>query len=600
MPVPDEKEGWKQFRRLSLDSKKVSKRVKKAETATVRHARKFIVGRLDNIRSVRRHIIVWLSLVGVAIAAVSLQLTWFQESYRTTAAASGGTYAEASLGPIDTLNPLYAASSAETATSRLLFSSLYSYDTTGHLQGDLAENMQVDATGMIYTIKIRDNVKWHDGAQLTAKDIAFTVNLIKDPEVRSPLRINWRDVEVKAVDDTTVQFQLPAIYAAFPHALTFAVLPEHLLGQTAPGAIRENSFSRSPVGSGPFSMRLLQNADAASGQKVVNMTAFEQYYGGMPKLGRFEVHAYDTQSDIIKALRSGEVSAATDVFGVDETQVDTHNYNVIIRPINSGTYALLNNDSPILKEKAVRQALQLATDTKAIRKRFDNKVPALDSPFIDDQLTGTDVPHAPAPDLARAKALLDQAGWKMDGDVRKKGEAALELNIATTKNTQYEKALEVLAGQWRKLGVDISTNITDTSNPSTNFIQTVLQPRNYDVLLYELFIGADPDVYAYWHSSQIGMSGYNFSNYSNSTADDALASARSRLEPDLRNIKYKAFAKQWLDDVPAIGLYQSVAEYVVNKHASAFDPSAALVSSQDRFADVLYWSVETESVYKTP
>lgn len=597
--MADEKEGWRQFRRLSFDSKKMSRRVKKAETATVRHARKFIVGRLDNIRSVRRHIIVWLLLVGTTIAAVGAQFVWFQQSYRTTAAAVGGTYAEASLGPIDTLNPLYAASSAETAASRLLFSSLYTYDTTGHLNSDLAESLRVDATGTVYTIKIRSDAKWHDGAALTAKDVAFTVNLIKDPETRSPLRINWQDVEVKMLDDTTVQFQLPAVYAAFPHALTFAVLPEHILGQVAPGAVRENTFSRSPTGSGPFSFRLLQNADT-SGHRVVHMTANEDYYGGAPKLGRFEVHAYNTQDDIVKALRSGEVSAAADMLGVDSTRIDKHNYTSVVRPIKSGVYALLNNTSPILKDKLVRQALQLATDTKAIREKVGSDVPALELPFVEGQLSGADVPHAPATNITKAKALLDQAGWKQSGDIRKKGNAKLQLTIATTKSSQYEKTLEALAGQWRKLGIDIVPNVTDTTNPSTNFIQGVLQPRSYDVLLYELFIGADPDVYAYWHSSQIGERGYNFSNYANSTADAALSSARARLEPDLRNIKYKVFAKQWLEDAPAIGLYQSVAAYAVNKHVQSFNPKNVFVSSQDRFADVLYWSVETEPVYKTP
>jgi peptide/nickel transport system substrate-binding protein len=119
-------------------------------------------------------------------------------------------------------------------------------------------------------------------------------------------------------------------------------------------------------------------------------------------------------------------------------------------------------------------------------------------------------------------------------------------------------------------------------------------------LLYELFIGADPDVYAYWHSSQVGMSGYNFSNYINKTADAALASSRSRLEPELRNAKYKAFARQWLDDAPAIGLYQPVTEYIFNKHVRSIDPKTTLVSSQDRYANILYWSVGQESVYKTP
>lgn len=598
--MADENGGWKQFHKLNFDSKKLSKRVKKAEGATMRHAHKFIVGRLDNIRSVRRTIVMWLLLVGVSIAAVGLQFIWFQQSYQTLAAADGGTYAEASLGPVETLDPLFASSSAETAASQLLFSSLFSYDTTGHLRGDLAESMKVGAGGAVYTVTLRDNVLWHDGTHLTAKDVAFTVNLIKDPETRSPLRINWQDVDVKAINDRTIQFQLPATYAAFPHALTFSVLPEHILGSVASGAIRENSFSRAPVGSGPFSFRLLQSADTEGNHKVVHMTAFDQYYKGKPRLGRFEVHSYKDQEAIVRALRAGEVNAATDVTGVDISQINTHSYDITTQPVNSGIYALLNNDGPILKDKLVRQALQVATDTKAIRKELKGNVPALDLPFIAGQLTGSGVPKVPVDDIKKARVLLDQAGWKVENGVRKKAGQPFTLTITTTKNSQYERALEALAGQWRQLGIGINTNVIDTNDPSTNFIQDTLQGRGYDVLLYELFIGADPDVYAYWHSSQIGTSGYNFSNYVNKTADAALASARSRLEPDLRNAKYVAFASQWLEDVPAIGLYQSVSEYVTNKHVSAIDPEAKLVSPQDRFSNILYWSVNQESVYKTP
>ncbi len=598
--MADEKRGWRQFQKLTFDSKRFSKRVKKAEGATTRHARKFIVTRLDNIRSVRRHIIGWLLLVGVMIVAVGVQFVWFQNSYQTMAAARGGTYAEASLGPIDTLNPLYAASSAEIAASRLLFSSLYSYDDTGHAHGDLAESMAVDPTNTVYTVRIRPNVVWHDGARLTAKDVAFTINLIKNPETRSPLRINWQDIKVQALDDTTVQFHLPAVYAAFPNALTFPVLPEHILGKVAPGAIRENVFSRAPVGSGPFSFNLLQAADAKSGHEVIRMTAFDKYYGGEPMLSRMEIHAYDKQESIVRALRTGEVSAAADLVGVDSSLVDAHNYRIITQPMNSGVYALFNTESPLLQDKTIRQALRLATDTGEIRKSLPMKVGALDLPFITGQVTGTDVPRPPAPNAGAAAKLLDAAGWKLKDGVREKAGQKLALTVATTRNTQYEKALEVLAGQWRKLGVTVNTNVVDTTDPGVNFVREVLQQRNYDVLLYELFIGADPDVYAYWHSSQIGMNGYNFSNYANANADAALASARARVEPELRNAKYKAFARQWLNDVPAIGLYQASIEYVVNKHVHSVNPSAKLVSAYDRFSNVVDWSVSQKSVYKTP
>ncbi|MEO7905082.1 MAG: peptide ABC transporter substrate-binding protein, partial [Candidatus Saccharimonadales bacterium] len=497
-------------------------------------------------------------------------------------------------------NPLYAASDAEVAASRLLFSSLYAYDDTGHLNGDLAQSMTIDPTGMIYTVTLRSDALWHDGARLTASDVAYTVNLIKDPSTRSPLRSNWQDVAVRVVDKTKIEFKLPAIYASFPHALTFAVLPEHLLGALTPSGIRESGFSRSPVGSGPFSFSLLQNLSARPGYNIVHMVANATYYRGAPLLNRFEIHSFPTQSAIVDALRTGQVNAAADLTGVDLGRVDTHNYRVVSRPINSGVYALFNVSTPILKDKAVRKALQLATDTSAIRDKTDMAVRPLDLPFVSGQLAGPDIPRAPANSDKKAAALLDEAGWRFVGDVRQKDGLPLKLSVVTTKNTLYEKTLETLAGQWRKIGVELETRVVDTTDPNSNFVRNTLQTRDYDVLLYELSIGGDPDVYAYWHSSQTGINGYNFSNYSDKSADAALASARSRLEPDLRNVKYIAFAQQWLDDVPAIGLYQPVAPYVVNNKMRSLGQSDTLISQFDRYANVIYWSVGKQSVYKTP
>jgi peptide/nickel transport system substrate-binding protein len=460
--------------------------------------------------------------------------------------------------------------------------------------------MTIDESGTVYTVTLRPQVRWHDGTNLTANDVAFTVNLIKNPEARSPIRVNWTDVSVQVIDAKTVQFKLPVVYAAFPHALTFSVLPQHILGDVAPGTIRENTFSQAPVGSGPFDFNLLQTIDAANQEKLISMTAFPDYYRGESRIKNFELHAYADQEQIMRALRTGEVTAAADLTVNNAEQVDKHNYEVHSQPVDNGVYAMFNMSMPTLKDKAVRQALQLATDTGAIRRSFSVMPPALDTPFIGGQLTGDDVPRAPKPDAAKAAALLDQAGWKLEGVSRKKDGQLLQLSIVTTKNSQYEKALETLAGQWRQLGVTVNTNIINTADPGVNFVTDILQRRTYDVLLYELSIGSDPDVYAYWHSSQIGMSGFNFSNYSNSTSDAALSSARSRLEPDLRNAKYKAFAAQWLDDVPAIGLYQSVAPYVVSKSAQTVSKNEHLVSAQDRYVNILYWNVQKQTVYKTP
>jgi peptide/nickel transport system substrate-binding protein len=149
-------------------------------------------------------------------------------------------------------------------------------------------------------------------------------------------------------------------------------------------------------------------------------------------------------------------------------------------------------------------------------------------------------------------------------------------------------------------GFNVETQVIDPNDPTQNVAQTILQPRAYDVFLYQLDIGADPDVYAYWHSSQTISTGLNFSNYANIISDSALASARIRTESDLRNAKYLSFARQWVADIPAVGLYQSTAQYVYNNNVVSYDKTNKLVSSIDRYSDVMDWAVGSQTVYKTP
>jgi peptide/nickel transport system substrate-binding protein len=598
--VDNDTKGWNQFKKIKLDRKLVAKRVKKAENATQRHAHRFVIKRIDNIRLVSREIITWLLVVGALIAGLGFQLAWGQGSYSTTGRMAGGLYVEGIVGQVDTLNPLYVSTSSEAAASRLLFSSLYNYDATGSLHQDVAQSMSTNPDGTEYTIKIRDDVSWHDKTPLTARDVVFTINLMKNPAVRSPLRINWLDVSAQAISNDEVTFKLPAAYAAFPHALTFPILPEHILSSIAPGAIRESTFSRTPIGSGPFSFRLLQAADTVSSHKVVHFTANKDYYNGAPKLDRFEIHAYTDEAGILKALKAGELSGAAGVSVTSVKDINTKRYTILPQPIDSGVYLLLNTNNPILKDEKVRKALQSATDTALLRKDIGGGVLPLDTPILENRSTAANLPHLSAPSIPAAAALLDEAGWKISGSYRMKEGQTLTLAITTTKSREYERAVANVEEQWKKIGVKVEKKTVDTTNLSSTFVQNTLQARNFDVLLYELSLGADPDVYAYWHSSQIGQTGYNFSNYSNKTADASLASARSRTEPDLRSAKYRQFVKQWQQDAPAIALYQPVLEYVTSDNVQTVAKDTRLVSEADRYSNVQYWTVGSDTVYKTP
>lgn len=589
-----EKRVWHRFE-LKRRSRGLKKHARKAEGATIRHARRFVVNRWENIREVRAHIILWLTGLAVLIALVGLQMLWFQRAYVTTAPTNGGTYAEAVVGPINTLNPLYATTPAEVSASKLLFSSLYSYDETGHLKGDIASSMKSSDT-KTYTVTLRKDAKWHNGQPLTAEDVVFTVDLMKNTAVRSVMNASWRGVTTKQIDKYTVEFSLPAAYAAFPQALTFAVLPKHLLKDVQPASLRESSFSKSPVGSGPFTLRLLQTVNIASGRKVVHLAATEQHYDGRPRLERFQLHVYGDGEAVGQALKTGEVNAASDVPLDMAASISKDRYDLVDKDINSGVYVIFNAVNPALKDPVVRRALQLGTNTQEIRDQFAIKPRKLDLPFIGSQVPGSETLEAAQYSIDEANKALTDGGWEMKDGVRMKGEQRLELRVVTRKSGEYEKVLALLVKQWGRLGVDVQQQVIDANDAAQNFTQDILQRRNYDVLLDQLVIGGDPDVFAYWHSLGI----LNFANYSNQTSDDALASARTQPNQELRAVKYLAFAKQWLQDAPAIGLYQSNMMYVRNKASRSIEPTENIVSANEHYANVRFWTAEQGTVYKTP
>lgn len=597
--MADEKGTWKRFHRLNFDSKSLSKRAKQAETKTTKHAHKFVVSKLNSLHNARKHIVRWLVIIGVLIAAVAVQTVWYQTAYRTLAWSEGGTYAEGVLGPIDTLDPLFASTDAELSASKLLFSSLYDYDETNHLRNDLAVSTSISKDEQTYTIGLRDDVKWSDGTKLTAADVVYTVDLMKSPDVRSVMYGNWNDINVTALDDFTVEFSVPSRYAAFSHALTFAVLPKHVLEDIPAASIRQNTFSVSPIGSGPFSLRLLQLSPDGE-HKIANFVANDNYYRGKPLLSRFAIHAYQSVDDIEEALKTNEINAGVDVNGESSEISDTYVRQYV--PLHSGVYALFNTNSGALTDRSVRKALQIGTNTSQVRAQLKYPAPRLELPFVRGQLSGKDVPKAPAYNKKAAIKLLEKAGWKYSKteNVRKKKNKVLSIKLVTVKNDDYAAVVKDLVAQWRELGVSVTVDEQDPDNPTQDFVQNTLQPRSYDVLLYKLVIGADPDVYAYWHSSQATRLGYNFSNYKSDISDDALTSARARSLPALRNEKYKDFAKQWLEDAPALGLYQPVMQYVYSPRVRPVIPSKGIPSISDRYENILYWSAQQDQVYKTP
>ena len=136
--------------------------------------------------------------------------------------------------------------------------------------------------------------------------------------------------------------------------------------------------------------------------------------------------------------------------------------------------------------------------------------------------------------------------------------------------------------------------------PTQDFVLNVLSARDYDLLLYEIDLGADPDLFAYYHSSGVGSSGLNLSNYSSVLTDDLILAARTNSNPKLRATKYEAFLKQWVNDAPALAISQTELSYYYHSGARVFSEDNTLIYPTDRFADLSTWSVQKSLRSRTP
>lgn len=588
---------WKKF--LKLNSSKNAKNKSQTLTKhTLRHAHHFISSRLAHLAGIRRQVFGWVVVIVLMIGISMAQWLYTHQLYAVNAPVAGGAYSEGVLGPLETLNPIFARTSAEKSAARLMFGSLYNYDETGHLSGDLAESVTVNQAETEYVVKLRSNLKWSDGASINAKDVVFTANLLKNPRTRSEIS-GWQSITTTQVDERTVRFKLPSPYAPFMHALTFPVLPEHSLSTIDPSQLRENTYSSSPVTSGPFVLRILQNAASDGSKKIVNLKANPNYHRGQPKLERFQLYVYQSKDQLLRGLKTSEIMATPDLslqkFGHQlRGNYKTHSYIT-----QNGVYALFNTQSEILGSKPVRQALVQSIDSNELRKKFNLSSQALSGPLLQNQVDG--VASRLAYDVNGAKALLDGEGWKVDNGKRKKGDRELQLSLVALKNSDFGDIIEELAKLWReRLQITVEVRIIDVNDAAQDVLQTVLQPRTFDILVYELAIGADPDTFAYWHSSQASQNGLNFSNYNSAIVDDALTAGRSQRDASQRAGKYQIFVKHWQTDAPALALYQPKMDYIQLSSASTINERAKLVSPTDRFSNVIYWSINQDSVYKTP
>jgi peptide/nickel transport system substrate-binding protein len=557
-----------------------------------------LIGRFDRLVRVRRFVLGWTVLAVLAIGCTIMQTLSLSGYYQSIRPVPGGIYNEGMVGTYSNANPLFATGSVDIAVSRLMFAGLLKYNEQNQLVGDLASSYTVDASGKQYVFHLRPGLTWQDGKPLTARDVVFTYHLIQNPDAQSPLFAAWQNIAITDPSPTTVIFDLPNAFSAFPYNLITGIVPEHILADIPAAQVRSADFNTiAPVGAGAFAWQALQVNDTTDPSKSISLIAlrpFKAYAGGAPKLGGFVVHAYGTQEQLVQAFKKREVSAIAGLTGIPPELKKATDITATSFPSTAALMTFFKTSGGVLADAQVRQALVQGADTATVRGQLDYAAKPVNEPVLSGQL-GHDPKFAQAPyNPAAANDILDKAGWTRNSSgMRSKDGQPLAFHLYAEDTAENQLTLQTLVANWKAIGAEVTPvlqNLTD--------FQTTLEFHTYDALLYGISIGADPDVYAYWDSSQAdirSINRLNFSDYRSSTADAALEAGRTRLDPALRAIKYRPFLQAWQTDAPALGLYQPRFLYITRDRVYGLNEHT-LNTDADRYESVAEWQIHTARV----
>ncbi|HSX01754.1 MAG TPA: ABC transporter substrate-binding protein [Candidatus Saccharimonadia bacterium] len=544
-----------------------------------------IWGKWHQLGIVRRFLLLWLTVLVVGFVGLTQQIDALSRAAQIAVPAPGGTYSEAAVGTVNVLNPVLPESTLSSDINRLIFSGLTRYNAKRQIVPDLAERWDISPDGRTYTFYLRHGVAWQDGVPFTAADVAFTLTAIQNPDSRSPLASSWQGVRTDVRGNDVVVFTLPTPLASFMDSTTLGIVPRHLLESVDPSQLREASFNQHPVGTGPFKIKTF-----APAAHEVTLAANNDYYGGRPKLDEFTFRLYDTSLAALNAYAQHQVVSPGQVQPDDVGRrnqlagLDDYNFT-----LPDETVLFFQTANGLLTDKGLRGILSRSIDRdQVLNSATGGQGIALTQPILPGQIGYTPKYASAALDAAAARQALDAAGWiaPKPGAPRQKDGQPLNFKLVTLSGGELERAAGEIKRQLTAIGVSVQVVAVD----STMLQQTYMRPRNFQMLLFGINLGGDPDVYSFWHSSQAQDPGINLSGYTSADADKALETARIKTDPQIRQGKYDAFLKAWNADAPAAVLYESGYQYSVSQDVAGLTAGRLVVPS-DRFYDVQNWTV---------
>ncbi len=558
-------------------------------------------------------------LLALLIIGSSLSLLFIiNEGLKVDVPVRGGSYSEGVIGTPRFINPILAISDVDQDLVALTYAGLLKESPDNTMVPDMAEGYDVSQDGKTYTVHIDRTARFQDGTPVTADDVVFTINKALDPAIKSPRRADWEGVQVSEIDPYTVQFTLAKPYAPFVDNLSMGILPKHLWQNVSAEEFPFSELNTTPVGSGPYQVTSVSRTSSGIPSSYT-LTAFANYTLGAPYITTFTLRFYQNESLLVSALQHGDVEAGSAISPASLS--DLHGLSgshAISIPLNRVFGVFFNqNQSTVLRDKTVRQALSTAIDRSAlVAQVLGNYGSPLTGPIPPSLLgqtgitqDGSNAAAAPAQSdasttdpIAAARTLLINAGWKPgpDGVLQKSVNngkftqtVRLAFSLATGNVDELTSAAQFVKDAWTRMGADVTVNVYDQGDLSEN----VIRPRKYDALLFGEIVGRGLDLYAFWHSSERNDPGLNIAMYANPTVDALLEKLRAADDDSSRQSILSSIATQINNDQPAVFLYSPDFVYVTPDTMKGMS-FGIIEDPSDRFATVARWYNQTDSVWK--
>lgn len=443
--------------------------------------------------------------------------------------------------------------------------------------------------GMQVTIKLKPDLKWGDGVKVTAKDIEFTWRVANDPKTGFSNNKPWtRATKVEVVDDSTAVLTLDKVLASYNE--WDQVLPSHIEGpvyeksKDSGDYIKQTTYAREPVTPGLYNGPYIV-AGYQSGAQIV-LEPNPHWPGTKPGFKRVVIKLIENTAALQANLLSGDVDMVAgegigltidQVLELRKQQPDKFVYD--FKPSLNYEHIDVQNNNPLLQDIRVRQALMYSADRKTLTDRLfqgmqpvaDTWVNPLNAYYSKDVVT---YPY----DLAKAKALLTEAGWTPgpDGICRNAKGERLSVEFGTTAgNRLRELQQSVLQNNWKAACIEVRVK----NEPARTFFGETMKKRSYAGLaMYAWSSGVTESPRRTLASDNIpteanNWGGANYINFSNKRMDELIDKVETALDPEEQKQLWAEMQQIYAKELPVIPLFFRAEAHVYPKWLKGYEPT---------------------------